>query len=305
MAKVSVIMPVYNAELYLRACLDSVFKQLTDDIFVIAVDDGSTDESSNILFEYKRANTERLCIISKSNGGLSSARNEGLAVAKNISDYTMFLDSDDLLSDDALEEFLTILDTYSPSLIEFNIIRFGRGRKKTIYSSASDDKYHVLDTCFLEGVIDRSLWFTCSRIYKVSLFDNLNFPDGRRYEDVITTPKLYLKSSGVYSSSSSLILYRDNPDGITRNPTLSDIHDLIHAFNTDLGFDSISGEHHRKKIINTTIYVSGGLPLSQIFNISDIIYSCIRKNKMVIFYEIFLSMLTTRVKKVFRYVNAA
>ncbi|HBD1930101.1 TPA: glycosyltransferase family 2 protein, partial [Escherichia coli] len=267
--KLAIIIPVYNAEKYLADCLDSVFTQLKQDMLIIAVDDGSTDKSACILFEYKKAYSNRLYIISKKNGGLSSARNEGLTIAKKISTYTMFLDSDDLLNSSAIEEFLAIINDHHPSLIEFNIIRFGFGSEKKIYCSASDNKLHILDQSFLKNVIDRSLWFTCSRIYKTYLFDEITFPNGRRYEDVITTPQIYLKCDDVFSSSSCLLKYRDNPEGITRNPTLSDINDLIHAYSTDLGFDSINSRHHQKKILDTTYYVSGGLPLAEIYNVTN------------------------------------
>ncbi|STJ97719.1 putative glycosyltransferase [Escherichia coli] len=128
--KLAIIIPVYNAEKYLADCLDSVFTQLKQDMLIIAVDDGSTDKSACILFEYKKAYSNRLYIISKKNGGLSSARNEGLTIAKKISTYTMFLDSDDLLNSSAIEEFLAIINDHHPSLIEFNIIRFGFGSEK-------------------------------------------------------------------------------------------------------------------------------------------------------------------------------
>lgn len=94
--KVSVIIPVYNVEKYLRECLDSVVTQDLDDIEIICINDGSTDGSSRILAEYA-TQYEKLAILDKENSGLSAARNSGLSVAKGK--YILFLDSDDLLSD--------------------------------------------------------------------------------------------------------------------------------------------------------------------------------------------------------------
>lgn len=100
MSKISVIIPVYNTEKYLKLCLDSVLNQTLKDIKIICVNDGSTDNSLSILQEYANKD-DRVTLISKENGGLSSARNAGLE--KVNSDYVFFLDSDDTIEIDTLE----------------------------------------------------------------------------------------------------------------------------------------------------------------------------------------------------------
>ena len=92
--KISVIIPVYNVEKYLRECLDSVADQSLKDIEIICVNDGSTDSSRDILLEFKEKDS-RFIVLDKQNGGLSSARNAGFAAAKGT--YILFLDSDDIL----------------------------------------------------------------------------------------------------------------------------------------------------------------------------------------------------------------
>lgn len=99
--KVSVIIPVYNTEKYLRECLDSVVNQTLKDIEIICVDDGSTDGSVVILEEY-RTKDSRITVISQANGGLSSARNSGMNRAHG--EYIAFVDSDDYLELNALEK---------------------------------------------------------------------------------------------------------------------------------------------------------------------------------------------------------
>ena len=93
--KISVIIPVYNVEKYIRECLDSVLEQSLKDIEIICVNDGSTDSSRNILLEYRKKDS-RVIVLDKQNGGLSSARNSGIDIAQGK--YVLFLDSDDLLS---------------------------------------------------------------------------------------------------------------------------------------------------------------------------------------------------------------
>ncbi len=98
--KISVVVPVYNVEGYLRECMDSCINQTLPDIEIICVDDGSTDGSAKILEEY-RASDERVRVIRKANGGLSSARNAGMKEARG--EWIIFLDSDDYLSTTACE----------------------------------------------------------------------------------------------------------------------------------------------------------------------------------------------------------
>lgn len=97
---VSIIIPVYNVEKYLRECLNSVIKQTLTQIEIICINDGSTDSSADILKEYSSAD-HRITIITKENGGLSNARNAGLKIATG--QYITFLDSDDYLTLNALE----------------------------------------------------------------------------------------------------------------------------------------------------------------------------------------------------------
>lgn len=105
MSKISLIIPVYNVEAYLNRCLDSVFDQSLE-VEVIVVDDGSTDNSPQILDQYRHH--ANLTVIRKENGGISSARNAGLAVARG--EYVLFLDSDDLLMSKAIDSLIPYLD---------------------------------------------------------------------------------------------------------------------------------------------------------------------------------------------------
>ena len=93
--KVSVILPVYNVSEYLRQCMDSIVGQTLKDIEIICVDDGSTDDSLEILKEYE-AKDKRVKVIEQKNAGAGAARNNGLAIATG--EYLSFLDSDDILS---------------------------------------------------------------------------------------------------------------------------------------------------------------------------------------------------------------
>ena len=118
MPKVSVIIPVYNAEQYLSQALDSVINQTLKDIEVICVDDGSTDKSLTVLQEYAQKD-DRFVILTQKNKFAGAARNKGLDIANG--EYVYFMDSDDYLSD---ENVLKSLYEIAKDYKDENIIKF-------------------------------------------------------------------------------------------------------------------------------------------------------------------------------------
>ena len=106
---ISIIVPVYNVEEYLPACLDSIINQTYTEIEIILVDDGSTDSSGEICDRYAKID-ERVKVIHKSNGGLSDSRNVGIQVAKG--EYIGFVDSDDYVEFDMYETLFNILKQF-------------------------------------------------------------------------------------------------------------------------------------------------------------------------------------------------
>ena len=119
---VSIIIPVYNVESYLAECLDSACNQTLKNIEIICINDGSTDNSLNILQEYEKRDN-RISIISQDNRGASRARNIGIQHAKGK--YIYFLDSDDYLAHDALEMLVNTMETGNLELLLFNANVFG------------------------------------------------------------------------------------------------------------------------------------------------------------------------------------
>jgi len=119
--KVSIIIPVYNVERYLQECLDSVYAQTLQEIEIICVNDGSTDSSAKIL-EQNAARDARIKVLTKKNGGLSSARNAGLSVARG--EYLSFLDSDDCLVPQALELCCNKAETDALDMVLFGAEAF-------------------------------------------------------------------------------------------------------------------------------------------------------------------------------------
>ena len=193
--KVSVIIPVYNTQPWLRECLDSVLRQSLEDYEVICVDDGSTDQSGSILQEYA-AQDARFQILSQSNQGQSAARNAGLKVARG--EYVYFFDSDDYIEPDLLKAACQEMDSKNLDIVFFDTRVFAdKGipqkevDKRTAYYTMSRD-YSAVSTgedlmrSFLE-----SNDFCCSVCKQVVRRDLLTSYQVFFYEGIINEDELY------------------------------------------------------------------------------------------------------------------
>ncbi len=182
MSKVSVIIPVYNVEQFLARCLDSVLTQTFKDIEVICVNDGSTDNSAQILDDYSKKDN-RIKLITQKNQGLSEARNNGLKQATG--EYIYFLDSDDAIEPQTIEICYQISAKYNTDLVCF-------GYKK---SDGKELPEEIFDISKIQAKIyDKPLYKGCSgknrisfnvwtKFYKKSLIDDMNFIKGIQFED--------------------------------------------------------------------------------------------------------------------------
>lgn len=175
MPKVSVIVPVYNVEMYLKKCLDSLVNQTLQDIQIIAVDDGSTDKSSEILLEYEKNYSNKIEVYHKTNGGLSDARNYGLPYAEG--EYIAFLDSDDYVEFDMYEKMYEKAIQEDSDMVECDFIWEYHNKKKidtgVVYSGKKEMMINARVVAW-NKLIKRSL------IEKAKVI----FPKGLRYEDV-------------------------------------------------------------------------------------------------------------------------
>ncbi|GHU16216.1 glycosyl transferase [Spirochaetia bacterium] len=198
----SVIVPVYNVKPYLERCFESVIRQTYRNLDIIVVDDGSTDGSDAICDEYAKKD-DRITLIHKQNGGLSDARNAGLAVAKG--DLIGFVDSDDWIADDMYE---VLIDNHVKTGADIVVCGFYDVRNKTNRKNTRDGLYDR-DTVLTaeEGlnllVSDKIHNYAWNKIYTKELFEKHTFPVGKTFEDVYTMYKLFQEAAlisiaGVY-----------------------------------------------------------------------------------------------------------
>ena len=170
--KFSIVIPVYNVALYLRKCLDSVCNQTYDDWECICVDDGSTDGSGAILNEYA-AKDARIKVVHQTNAGVSAARNAGIEAA--VGEYLMYVDSDDWIEPDSLQDFVEVLDRERPDglLVEPCKYNVKIGGKKLQLREVNVTWHDML-----LGKYSKAGGYPFSRIYRHSLFSNVRFSIG-------------------------------------------------------------------------------------------------------------------------------
>lgn len=193
MKKISIIVPVYNVEDYLKRCIDSLISQTYSNIEIILVDDGATDNSGKICDEYEEKD-ERIKVIHKKNGGLSDARNVGLD--KSMGDYVCFVDSDDYIEKDMIENLYNIIEKDNSDIsccakvLEYSNKTIERNNR----SMFCIDNISGLGKMFTFDDIDTS---ACDKIFKKELFHNVKFPLGKYYEDMGTIYKIFEKAKKI------------------------------------------------------------------------------------------------------------
>lgn len=235
--KFSVIIPVYNVEAYLQACLDSVLNQTFEDWEAICVNDGSTDNSAAILEEYGHKDG-RFKIVSQSNGGLSAARNMGLKAAAG--EYVLFLDSDDWLESNALK-------IISQSLNEEDMLCFSGRRffeKENRYHEADQLKawsYATGMDYYNENALAvRDFAFVCVvlRAYKREflLSHELWFKVGIFHEDNLFMPFACYYAKEVKVINDCLYDYRVRANSITTTGNVKRLRDLLGTANSLAAF---------------------------------------------------------------------
>ncbi len=210
--KISVIIPVYNVEKYLDKCVQSVINQTYKSLEIILVDDGSTDKSGVLCDEYAKKD-ERIKVIHKSNGGLSSARNKGLDIASG--EYIFFLDSDDFLSLTALEKMVKFFEPHKVEIVACLDKRF---TCENVTGEKKGEELYFTQEEMLKGTFKQNenyFIISCAKLYKKSLFDGLRFTEGVVHEDEFICHKIYAKTEKTALIQEEFYFYRVNPESIT------------------------------------------------------------------------------------------
>ena len=180
---ISVIIPIYNSELHLRHCLDSILNQIYTNIEIILVNDGSTDNSLSICEEYKHQD-ERFKLININNSGASHARNIGLSKAKG--QYVSFIDSDDMIDKNMFHDMLGLIEIHKADMAECEI-KYVRNHKTNKINNIEEIKLMNKDDMlnrFFRTSGEKDTHTLCNKLINIDILDDFKLIEGYMNEDV-------------------------------------------------------------------------------------------------------------------------
>ena len=221
--RLSVIVPMYNVEAWLRQCLDSLARQTLKDMEVLLVDDGAADDTPAIAKQYA-AQYENMHYFHKENGGLSDARNYGIPYAKG--DYIAFLDSDDWVEETFYEKMVNTIGDADVCVSDIEYY-YEDPSRRFIMKGLSSWKADTIQKRALLSPL-----FAWNKIYKAELFrdQGYRYPVGTWYEDHPVTTMIFAKANTIAYLDECLIHYRQREGSImsaTNDPRIAQIFDVL------------------------------------------------------------------------------
>ncbi len=251
--KISLIVPIYNVEKFLSACIESIMKQTYENIEIILVDDGSPDNCPQICDEYAKKD-ERIRVIHQKNKGLSGARNTGIDNAQG--EYLIFVDSDDTVEPTMVEDLYTYAVEHDCAIVacgrnyvfeDGQVICKITDEVSKVYNFA--DAMHEMNTFTL---FDMSAW---AKIYKRELFETIRFPEGKLSEDYYIAYKLFDMAQSIGYVAKPLYNYLQRQSSISRNKKIN--HDFAYAAKEQMEF--LDAKYPELSILGHTAYASANL----------------------------------------------
>ena len=247
MTKVSVIIPVYNAEKYLQQCISSIANQTMKDIEILVINDGSTDNSLNILDELSQKYKGTLKIFDKENGGAGSARNIGIENASG--EFIKFVDADDYLKADILEKMYNIAKEHNVKLVRGNyrtIIGPIRAEDKYSWSDVQGSK--VIDVRKIKDYIVTETPGIGNKLISRNLIGDLRFPEKTKWEDLAIMPVIVASSEKLFHIDEPVYNYRVNmnttiKDFINKIPNILDIIKCLENIEKQMELRGLSEEY--------------------------------------------------------------
>ncbi|MBF0787149.1 MULTISPECIES: glycosyltransferase family 2 protein [unclassified Streptococcus] len=229
MEKISVVVPVYNGEKYLKMCIESIMKQTYSQLEIVVINDGSTD-GTGLLIEQLCVQDRRIRVLhKKQNEGLGAARNSALDMVTG--DYLVFVDSDDWIDPNHIEDLYDLLRRTDSDIAITNFTQY--------VEETGHYNLHITDKDYYEAVYRPEEWFAFQyghphnlslcftvpwcKLYKTSLFETIRYPTDGFGEDDKTTWKTYLMADKIAYMHRSSYLYRVNTGSMTQTTNLSTV----------------------------------------------------------------------------------
>ena len=255
----TVVIPVYNVEKYLKRCLESILSQEWKCYDILLIDDGSSDNSPQICDDYVKE-YDFISVIHKENSGLSEARNTGILHAKG--EYVYFPDSDDWIEPQTFVELAEELESREFDIISFNR-EFVKSEEEIILSEPKTDQVYKGKEAFVKMLKHSYITgFANDKIYKKSLFvdNNISFPKGKYYEDLGTNYKLFLSAKNVFATNQKYYHYLiDNPDSITQSWNEQKFRDMFGFYKEVFYSDFVCSQLNQEELQISQLYYVNGL----------------------------------------------
>lgn len=216
-SRISVIVPIYKVEPYLQKCLDSIVGQTYRNLEIILVDDGSPDNCGAICDEYA-AKDQRIKVIHQANGGVSAARNAGLAAATG--NWIGWVDGDDWAEADMYGYLLENARKYGADVAVCG--RVERYANRDVFWGWDTLQVWNQEQVIAQLLEDQALRnYLCDKLWKRELFDGIRFPEGQIFEDIIVTCQLFLKANTFIGLPEAKYNYRQRSDSIVKSQSFA------------------------------------------------------------------------------------
>ncbi len=225
---ITVIIPVYNVEEYLNRCICSVINQSYKFLEIILVDDGSLDNSGRFCDEYACID-DRIKVVHKDNGGLSSARNYGLDIANG--DYVSFIDSDDYVSPYYIETMLLALQETGADICISSFIKGYASTYEFKDGKGYNAKTFSSEECLMQwhSKYRKNETVAWAKLYRRNVFENVRFPEGKTHEDIYTTHILINNARKICFIGNKLYYYFQRKGSIVNTKSFGRIVDNCDA----------------------------------------------------------------------------
>ncbi|VWL84911.1 glycosyltransferase family 2 protein [Oceanivirga miroungae] len=253
--KISIIIPIYNVENYLRKCLDSIVNQTYKNLEILLIDDGSTDKSGKIADEYAK-NDSRVIVFHNENGGVSAARNFGLD--KATGEYIALVDSDDYVDLTYIEKLYKVLKENNAdiSVCKFDYIfekNYRNIKIKNImpFKTRILEKDKALKNIFSYSKKTVSFTTVWASLTKKELYSDIRYPLGKFVEDIYTTYKLYLKAGKIAYYNEPLYYYVQRTGSYVNSPFTLSKTSMVDLYDEKL---RLLKESNQTEVYNLTLY---------------------------------------------------
>lgn len=247
---ISIIVPVYKVEPYIKRCVQSIIEQSYKNIEIILVDDGSPDKSGEICDEFSKKD-ERIKVIHKPNGGLSDARNAGLKIAKG--EYIGFVDSDDYIENDMFECLYKLCTENKAQISIVSYYEYYNGKLISVRKNDKLEKFNKTEA-IKELLIDSKIQsYAWNKLFKRELFDGIIFPTNKNFEDIATTLLLFEKAEKVVLLEEPKYHYLRRNDSIIGKKNYKTYNDYLNVIYDK--FFYLDGKYHELDLYNAYNFV--------------------------------------------------